>query len=193
MRNSLRLWSENAASCSTTWNASRPPKLRTIGLWDRGIAASLDLIEGLIEASQLPLPQAMTRHEALWDAYRHGNPWYAAPLEFTQLSGEPMWKALRHRGWHDASLCAARAAVDVERYRSAHGTLPESLDALVPELAEAVPKDPFDGGPLRYRLLDPGYVVYSIGPNLADDEAKTEYGSRTAAMRNGDVAFRVRR
>ena len=34
---------------------------------------------------------------------------------------------------------------------------------------EAIPEDPFDGRPLRYKKLEKGYVVYSIGPDGVDD------------------------
>ena len=68
-----------------------------------------------------------------------------------------------------AGLRAARTAVAVERYRLATGNLLGSLDELVPAYMEAVPIDPFDGQPLRYKKLEKGYVVYSVGLNLADD------------------------
>jgi hypothetical protein len=32
-----------------------------------------------------------------------------------------------------------------------------------------VPADPFDGQPLRLKKLDDGLVIYSVGPDLADD------------------------
>ena len=32
-----------------------------------------------------------------------------------------------------------------------------------------MPLDPFDGEPLRYKKLSPGYIVYSIGDDLSDD------------------------
>jgi len=36
-------------------------------------------------------------------------------------------------------------------------------DALVPGQLSAVPADPFDGKPLRFKRLTKGYVIYSIG------------------------------
>ncbi len=68
---------------------------------------------------------------------------------------------------------AAKSAVAVERYRLAHdGHLPENLEALVPDFLKEVPPDPFDGNPLRFRPLSPGFVVYSIGANRVDDGGK---------------------
>ena len=70
----------------------------------------------------------------------------------------------------------AATACAVERYRLAHGTLPEDLDALVPTFMAAVPIDPFrdDQGPISYRIREDGsYVIYSWGQNRRDDHAIT--------------------
>jgi hypothetical protein len=45
----------------------------------------------------------------------------------------------------------------------------------------AAPADRFSGEPLRYRVLADGFVVYSVGPDGADDLGDTQK----------DVAFRV--
>jgi hypothetical protein len=63
-------------------------------------------------------------------------------------------------------LCQALA---IERYRLSHGRLPAGLDDLVPDYLPETPLDPFDGRPLRYRLREPGFTVYSIGPDQTDD------------------------
>lgn len=68
-----------------------------------------------------------------------------------------------------AEALAAQTALAVERYRLAEGHLPESLDNLVPAYMEFVPADPFDGRSLKYRALETGFVVYSIGDDLTDE------------------------
>lgn len=63
-----------------------------------------------------------------------------------------------------------QAALAVERYRLANrGALPPTLAALVPAQLAAVPLDPFDEQPLRYKRLPKGFVIYSIGADLQDD------------------------
>lgn len=54
-------------------------------------------------------------------------------------------------------------------YRRKTGTPPVQLQDLVPDYMPTVPLDPFDGGPLRYRADGQRFVVYSIGPDGADD------------------------
>ncbi|MFW5856861.1 MAG: hypothetical protein ACOCX4_03200 [Planctomycetota bacterium] len=68
-----------------------------------------------------------------------------------------------------ARVRAARVALAADRYRAANGAFPETLDALVPEFLDAVPLDPFDGMPLRYRRTGGGCLVYSIGDDGDDD------------------------
>jgi len=59
--------------------------------------------------------------------------------------------------------------VACERFRMKHGRWPESTAALVPEFLPAVPLDPFDKRPLRFKRLDDGLVIYSVGQDRADD------------------------
>ena len=46
-------------------------------------------------------------------------------------------------------------------------TLPDSLSALVPKYIEAIPRDPFDGEPMRYSK-EHG-IVYSVGNDFVDN------------------------
>ena len=65
----------------------------------------------------------------------------------------------------------ARTGVAVERFRLAHGRLPQHLDELIPAFLDGVPRDPWnEGRPVSYRIKDNGeFVVYSFSVNLKDD------------------------
>ncbi len=64
-----------------------------------------------------------------------------------------------------------RVALALERFRiDSGGSVPDSLEALVPRYLAAVPADPFTGQPLRYVRKGKGYVVYSVGENLTDEQ-----------------------
>ena len=66
---------------------------------------------------------------------------------------------------------SALTALALERFRlDSGGSVPDSLDALVPKYFPAVPLEPFDGKPLRYIRHGKGYVVYSVGENLTDEQ-----------------------
>lgn len=61
-------------------------------------------------------------------------------------------------------------AIALTRYQLKHGKYPPDLDSLIPEFVRAVPLDPVDGKPLRYRLRTDGtFLLYSIGANGNDD------------------------
>ncbi len=70
-----------------------------------------------------------------------------------------------------------RLALAVELFRRAHGEPPRTLDELVPEFIEVLPKDGFTSdGSFVYRRLDPGeypegrlFRLYSVGMNFTDD------------------------
>jgi hypothetical protein len=65
-----------------------------------------------------------------------------------------------------ALLRCALAGLAVERFRLLHDRWPATLEEVVAaKLLAEVPLDPFDGRPLRCRLLADGVVVYSIGSN----------------------------
>ena len=72
---------------------------------------------------------------------------------------------------------AARTAIAVERFRLAHGRLPEALDQLAPDFLERIPRDPHnEGKPLSYRVKGDGsFIVYGFGRNRRDDKGKREY------------------
>jgi hypothetical protein len=76
--------------------------------------------------------------------------------------GENFWR-------HQAHLRCTIVALATERYRLAHGHWPDSLSSLVPEFLAKVPLDPYDAKPLRYRRLEDGVVIYSIGPDEEDN------------------------
>jgi hypothetical protein len=73
----------------------------------------------------------------------------------------------------EARRRAALTSIGIEKCRLAHnGQLPVRLEEVTPEFLRQIPLDPFDGNPLRFKRLDQGYVVYSVGSNREDDGGK---------------------
>src|SRR5262249_19466108 len=74
-----------------------------------------------------------------------------------------------------AELRCVIVLVAAERYRLQHHRWPAAVDDLVKaKLLPRVPIDPYDGAPLRLRLLDDGVVIYSVGPDQTDDGSKID-------------------
>jgi hypothetical protein len=63
-----------------------------------------------------------------------------------------------------ATACA------LQRYRLQHGAWPERLEQLTPQFLPGIPRDNFDGNPLRYRRnADGTFLLYSVGEDCRDD------------------------
>jgi len=78
--------------------------------------------------------------------------------------GDPGAKAKCEANVH---VSAIRLQISILAFKKAKGKWPDRLDDLVPEFIEAVPSDDFDGKPIRWSKEK--RVVYSVGPDLADD------------------------
>jgi len=162
------------------------------GLTDRSLIILLDLFEDYIEASRLPVDDrreiigkidVRCREAAKRDSL-------LARLYIGNLSGIGERNLICI-----AQLRAARAALAIQRYRLANDRLPDTLDDLVPDYLDAVPIDPFDGEQLRYKKLEVGFVVYSIGEDKDDDGGKERYpaGQKKRQPHECDITFIVER
>ena len=164
---------------------------RFAGLTDRSTIIYLDMMEEYMEATQLPADQRHRAVEAI-DA-RYG---VESQTNFLLVHVTPAIARvdlINLRGI--AGLQTARTALAIQRYRLAAGKLPDTLADLVPAYLDTVPKDPFDGHDLRYKKLEPGFVVYSINEDLSDDGGR-EKGPRKARGQKAhdwDMTFIVER
>jgi hypothetical protein len=87
-----------------------------------------------------------------------------------------------------ARLRSARLAIVVEGFRMANGRLPNDSEMSTNSSFE----DPFDGKPLRYKRLQKGYIIYSVGEDREDNGGKERpYKSKTNV--GWDLTFTVDR
>jgi hypothetical protein len=78
--------------------------------------------------------------------------------------------SLRYSATELAARRIAATAIAAERYRRAHaGTLPPSLEALVPGFLPRVPEDPYSGQPLVLKTGADGHTIYSLDSDRRDD------------------------
>jgi hypothetical protein len=78
-------------------------------------------------------------------------------------------------------------AFALARYKLDHGCYPDALDALTQKYLKAVPGDVFSGKELIYRPDATGFLLYSVGPNGADDGGRAADGQPPG----DDVVVRV--
>ena len=80
----------------------------------------------------------------------------------------------------------AQVAVALAACKAEKGEYPEKLSDLEPEYFEKLPQDLFAEGPLTYRRVGKGYLLYSVGENMKDDG-----GREDEAKEFDDIAVRA--
>jgi hypothetical protein len=136
-------------------------------------------------------PEALARLEQLFrDVRSNANKF--PPKIFSGLLLPALERAAERFATCEARRRAAVTALAVEKFRKANsGKLPATLAAVVPSFLPAIPVDPFDGKPIRYRQLKSGFVVYSVGVDRRDDGGKER--ARRVTRETFDDGFFVER
>jgi hypothetical protein len=142
-----------------------PQLLRVPGMAKSIRATLLKLNNRFVEIAKLPVEQQVVRMKQL-EAAENDLPELACPI----LRADMSLSAAFHRC--QAGLRCAVVMLAVERYRRANTRWPDFPADLVPTYLPKVPLDPYDGSPLRYRRLNDGVVIYSIGPDGEDKGGK---------------------
>jgi len=136
-----------------------------LGLADKGMEIYLDLNKELMKALELPMHLRLNELDAIETKINSIPRIYFIIRNFMPSFGRVVEIDIRN----NAQLTTAQTALAVQRYRLHNNKLPDSLDNLVPDYLESVPLDPFDGEKIRYKKINPGFVIYSVGENLSDD------------------------
>jgi len=159
------------------------------GLLELDELAYLNLMHDFVKATQLSPPQSIAATKALTVK--------AKQLPFYVILSRRTLDGLDNVVTFDvrqvARVRTAVASLAIERYRLAKGDLPEKLSDVVPTYLDAIPQDPFDGKPLRYKKLVRGYVVYSVGDD-GEDNGGAELNSEGLSVGKGtDITFIIER
>ena len=127
------------------------------------------------------LENRFTLESAHWNRHR------------SRTFAESLFEAVKKDQRIATLLRSAAIGCAIERFRAAHqDRLPNSLADLVPTYLAGLPLDPYDGRPLRFRPLNPGYVVYGIGPDGEDNQGDSvrKQGAGDTGL---DITFTVER
>ncbi len=134
---------------------------------------SLDAWDQVLDAATLAMPNALAAAKAIDSRLAQMPPFRARPILANLWSVETSFTVFARNQAHSQT---ARTALAVERYRLARGQLPETLSDLLPDYLDEIPTDPFDGQPLRYRQLETGYVIFSVGSDFWGDTEEEPEG-----------------
>jgi hypothetical protein len=143
-------------------------------------------MNGCVEIGKLPLPERGPKvEEWLKETARTSNPVIRALApKLARLQKADVCRQAVLRSTYVALAC--------ERYRLEYKTWPASPDVLVEKkFLSAVPADPLDGKPIRYRKTKDGVVVYSIGFDLTDNHGHFTRDGSNPYDPGMDIGFRL--
>jgi hypothetical protein len=98
---------------------------------------------------------------------------------------------LNSKAQYEASLHVTRVGLALKLFKMANGAYPETLADLTPSFLDKLPKDPCSGNNLLYRKEGKGFLLYSVGSDLQDNQG-AEY-NRKFFFRPYDIAWKAMR
>jgi hypothetical protein len=122
-----------------------------------------------------------------WDEFEHRLTTVTRGL-VTRLLVPPIAYGAQTAARGEAQHDVLRLAVAGCRFRARHNRLPGDLAELAPEFIPAVPRDPFDGRPLRMKKSAGKLIMYSIGPDMVDNSGALFDSNK----KTGDIPFTLR-
>jgi hypothetical protein len=132
--------------------------------------AYLSYMEREVRAFELPWPESREVTDELHKSLDARTPVYAIITRLVMpVYGRVVWS----RDRATAAVGTARIALGLKAYRVDHATYPASL-AQLETAGWKLPLDPFGGKPYRYRREGSGFIVWSIGPDMDDDNASRD-------------------
>ena len=160
----------------------KSPLYREVVLHDH--PTMLEMMNRWIDIAQLPSHEQAAAEQQLELAIRNSPKTAVLPrLIFPSVTKLGAASRRKH-----AILRCTIVSLAAERYRQANKSCPDSLDKLCPQFLEAVPLDPFDGAPLRYRRVEDGVIIYAVGDDGVDNGGNVD---RKRNESDADIGFRL--
>jgi hypothetical protein len=169
---------------SLDWLQSATTKLGRMNMREDH-ALFLELTTRRIHEVQLPMHEQAER-EKQFQHDVHGLPTSVLISRVSLPSFSKMGDIFRRK---HAALRSMIAALAVERFRREKKQWPDSLAHVCPKYLASMPLDPFDGKPLRYRRVEDGVVIYSLGRDAIDSGAILNRGEETTS--SVDIGVRL--
>lgn len=177
-RNMAEIWKPSWNQIALRW-LEEFAGARSLDYWN-----SLKIYRSAIEFSKLPLPDRFRAADAFWDQrirWYGGDAMNVSLLSMASVLQEPQSIALYR---------AVRTALAVEKYRLAQASLPEQLSDLTPRFLKAILIDPYTGKDLSYKKIEGGFLIYSVGSDLAEGTSQIEK-DHTISFKGEDVSIKV--
>jgi hypothetical protein len=166
--------------------------MRASGFFERDLRFYLAVMETNIDLSRTSYPPDTLGITNVWnDAMRE--------IEHRHLVMSAMLlPALDLAYFKDAESIAnirlSRVALVIERFRILKHRLPLDMNELDAMTTPETRTDPFDGQPLRYKRLEKGYEIYSVGKDGHDNGGKERPAdAKSSDKTEYDITFTVER
>jgi hypothetical protein len=165
--------------------------MRTSGFFDRDLQFYLTMMETNINLSQTLPPGNLIITNVWNDAISEMQRRY---LIMSAMLLPALQRAYFKNAESIANIRLAKTAVTVEQFRLSQHRLPVTLDELPSSTSTETRTDPFDGQPLRYKRLEKGYVVYSVGDDGRDNGGRERPANAKSSDKTlYDITFTVER
>ena len=102
---------------------------------------------------------------------------------FSRILLPALTRAIESQARLEAQIDLMQMGISVEQYHASTGNYPATFDVISPSLGGSVPVDTFTGEPYHYQLSGGGFLLYSVGSNLTDDNGTFDF-------RKGDIVWR---
>jgi hypothetical protein len=123
------------------------------------------------------------------DAAIEKMPWYAY---ITRLISPVYARISYHCEVAEVTRRQAEVAIALCLYQTAAGRYPAQLSAVTPASAPGsvpLPLDPYTGKPFFYKLEGQSYLMYSAGPNRADDGGQNGQSAPGGDFQRDDITW----
>jgi hypothetical protein len=173
------------------YSGKATPFLWLTGVFERDLNFFLKTMEQSKSLAALPPPQSLALTNYLESAGKVSDKrFYFLSSMLLPAYSRVVVREASTRSLIDLSI----TAFAVERFRQQRGQLPAALTELTPEFLEKVPRDAFDGAPLRYRVLAKGYVIYSVDSDGQDNGGREGPERKRPSDRNSyDLTLMITR
>jgi hypothetical protein len=111
-------------------------------------------------------------HEQVQWARTYQPPQRENEIVLTPMSIQAQMKVLEAEFRTRSRIELCRVAIAAELFRVQKGRWPKDLQEIPQTLLPEKPIDPYDGKPLRYRVVDDGVLLYSVGPDRVDHDGE---------------------
>ena len=142
------------------------PHADLVGVPDMDHADYLNFMDRYIKMLDLPVEERVQAVNEIDDEVSSIPETFPITRLYTPRASKLLLLDIRYQAYLNAAQCALL----VEKYRLDNGgRLPSGLEELVPDYVDTLPVDPYDGGYIKYKKTEDGYIVYSIGDDQKDD------------------------